>query len=209
MADHDLTDEELAREMAAIDQWSEERLDAVRQLGAELADIAISSGGQEQVSRLVAAGRPIRDWVIYMARQEAERNAERKRTAAGRTRTSPVAPCEAYDPRAFWKAFERFKAAIAGLKALPGSAGARARAAALVAFRGGPLPADLPDWDRDFVKLADAALAEVRTALSVPAAWGDTPGGKKCLKADLLNLEIEVDRFEEGVPGEAPDERPE
>ena len=204
----DLTNEKLAREIAAIDEWSNERLAAVQQLASELAQIASDPDGEEQISRLIAAGRPVRDWVIYIARQEAERNAERARIATERTRTTPVTPCADYDPRAFWKAFERFKAALAGLGALPGSVGARARAAALLAFHGGPLPTDLPERECDVVELADRALAEVRTALSIPADWGGTIGGKKCLKADLENLGIELDRFAQRVAADSKPERP-
>lgn len=160
------------------------------------------------MSRLVEAGRPIRDWVIYIARQEAERNAERARVAALRTRTSPVTPCEDYDPREFWKAYERFKAALAALGSLCGSVGAHARAAALLAFNGGPLPTELADWGRDLVGLADRALAEVRTALSIPAKWGGTTGGKKSLKADLENLRHELARFEEPVAADAKSDSP-
>ncbi len=208
MSEPDPTVQDLAREMAEIDEWSEERLAAVRQLASELSQIAADPDSEEQISRLVAAGRPIRDWVIYVARQEAERNAERARTAAGRTRTSPVTPCADYDPREFWKAFERFKAALAGLTALRGAAGAQTRAAALVAFRGGPLPTEPPEWERDLVALADRALADVRTALSIPAEWGGTTGGTKCLKVDLLNLEIELDRFQSLVAADGKPEQP-
>jgi hypothetical protein len=209
MSERDPTNEELAREMAAIDEWSEERLAAVRQLASELSQIAADPDSEKQVSGLIAAGRPIRDWVIYVARQEAERNIERARVTASRTRTSSVTPCTDYDPREFWKAYERFKAALAGLRALPGSAGTRARAAALVAFQGGPLPTELPEWERDLVGLADRALAAVRTALSIPAEWGGTTGGPKSLKADVENLQLELDRFDQRVAADAKAVQPE
>lgn len=199
MDGRDPTIDDLAREMAEMDEWSEERLGAVRQLASELSQIAADPESEEQISRLVAAGRPIRDWVVYVARQEAERTVERARVAASRTRTSPVTPCTDYDPREFWKAYERFKAALAGLGALPGASGTRVRAAALAAFQGGPLPTELPDWEWDLVGLADRALAEVRTALSIPAEWGGTTGGPKSLKADLETLRFELDRFEQRV----------
>jgi hypothetical protein len=178
-----------------VNGWSEERMAAVRRLASELAAHAGGPDAGEHLSRLIAQDEPIRDWVIHVAWQAANWDVERTRRASRRTRTSPVSPCEDYDPRAFWMAFERFKAAIAGLVALVGSAGLRTRAAALVAFRGGPLPADLPEWERDLVKLADSALTEVRTALSLPARWGEMRGGKKSLASDLVNLELEIDRF--------------
>lgn len=199
--------QDLAREIAKIDDWSAERLAAVRQLESELALTAADPDREEQISRLIDAGRPIRDWVVYVARQQVERNAERARAAASRTRTSPVTPCTEYDPREFWKAYERFKAALASLEALRGAAGVRTRAAALVAFKGGPLPSELPDWERDLVELSDRALAGVRTALSIPAEWGGTTGGPKSLKADLENLRFELSRFEDRVAADTRQER--
>ena len=197
MSDADLTDEELARELAAVDNWSEERLAAAQKVTEEVLELTTRPDGEKEIAGLAAAGRPMRDWIILTARRMADREAARHRRGAGRTRTSPVDPCEDYDPSEFWKAFDGFKAAIVALESRDGAAGRAARAGAAVAFRGGPLPADLAEPERSLVAAADEALFRVRTVLSIPGAPGGSPGGRKCLETDLWNLEHALREFEE------------
>jgi hypothetical protein len=146
----------------------------------------------------------MRDWIILTARRMADRETARHRRGAGRTRTSPVDPCEDYGPSEFWKAFDGFKAATAALEARDGAAGRAALAGAAVAFRGCPLPAGLAGPERSLVAAADEALSRVRTVLSIPGAAGGSPGGRKCLETEFWNLEHALREFEERAAFKTP-----
>lgn len=195
--DEEISDEELAREIQAVDGWSPERMAAARGLTMPMLDAAMGANPEADIEKLAAAGSPIRDFVILTARRMGDHAAERARRLQGRTRTSPVDPCPDYDPQDFWKALEAFRAAR---RAMEGAVSPATLAAAVIAFRGGPLPEGVPEPELALVTAADAALATVRTVLSVPGERMNCPrGGPKCLDTDQWLLEEELRRFEASV----------
>lgn len=196
--DEGLTDEEFAREVQGVDQWTPERLAAAQSLTIALLEARMSADSEAYTAKLASTGAPLRDFIILTARSMADHAAKRQRRLTARTRTSPVDPCEDYDPRDFWKAMDVFKDS---LRAMAKAVSPATLAAAAISFRGGPLPGEeVPEPERILVAAADAALAQVRSALSVPGEKINSPtGGKKCLATDQWVLEEELRKFAEFV----------
>jgi hypothetical protein len=188
MSEKDSEAEQIEQEMADVDGWPPARMNAAEAVTFKVLEYR---GRPDDLSAAALGVTPeaLHDWVILTGRRLAEQEGDRQRRLAGRTRTTPIEPCEDYDPSEFWKAFERFKTAVQALERLEGDLGRSARASAAEAFRGGPLPVNLPGSENSLVCAADDALVAVRTALSAPAATGRVRGGRKCLETDMWTLE--------------------
>lgn len=106
--EEELSDEEPAHEIQEVDNRTPERMATARSLTVPLVEAAMDADSAADIAKFAAAGAPLRDFNILTARRMADHAAERKRRLMGRTRTSPVDPCEDYDPRDFWKAMDAF-----------------------------------------------------------------------------------------------------